>query len=39
MKCYKKVEEKFKEKDVCDCLLGCGEIEYRTEQQRNKFEK
>jgi acid-sensing ion channel, other len=37
MKCYKKVEEESQEVDWCDCLLECGEIEYKTEQQQNDF--
>jgi hypothetical protein len=36
MKCYKTVEEESSE-DSCDCLLECGEIEYKTEQRQNDF--
>jgi hypothetical protein len=36
MKCYKKAEEELSE-NSCDCLLGCGEIEYKTEQTQNDF--
>jgi hypothetical protein len=37
MKCYKKVEKKFGEENYCECLLECGEIVYKTEEQQNNF--
>jgi acid-sensing ion channel, other len=37
MKCYKKVEKDLKSRDQCECLLECGELEYKTEQQQNEF--
>jgi hypothetical protein len=39
MKCYKKVEEESHQEDFCECLLECGEIQYRTKQQQNNFAK
>jgi hypothetical protein len=39
MKCYKRVKEELRTKDECECLLECGEIEYRTEEQLKEFKK
>jgi hypothetical protein len=39
MKCYKKVEEELKNQNWCECLLECGEIEYKTEQKFIDFLK
>jgi hypothetical protein len=39
MKCYKKVDDEFQDQDWYECYLGCGEIEYKTEQQLNDFVK
>jgi hypothetical protein len=39
MKCYKKVEEESHRRDLCGCLLECGEIEYKTEQKLINFVK
>jgi hypothetical protein len=39
MKCYKKVEEESRDQDRCECLLECGEVIYKTEQQQNEFVK
>jgi hypothetical protein len=37
MKCFKKIEDKQKTHDPCECYIECGEIEYKTEQQQNEF--
>jgi acid-sensing ion channel, other len=37
MKCYKRVEEEWLNKDWCECILECGEVEYKTEVQQNEF--
>jgi acid-sensing ion channel, other len=39
MKCYKQAEEEWLSKDWCDCILECGEVEYKTEEQQNEFMK
>jgi hypothetical protein len=34
MKCYKKVDEESENHDWCECLIECGEIEYKTERKQ-----
>jgi hypothetical protein len=37
MKCYKRVEKESSGEDSCECLVECGEIEYKTDQNLNEF--
>jgi Amiloride-sensitive sodium channel len=37
MKCYQKVEEESESKDLCECYLECGEIEYKTDLVKMEF--
>jgi ferredoxin-like protein FixX len=39
MKCYKKIDEESLNINWCECLLECGEVEYKTEQRENEFVK
>jgi acid-sensing ion channel, other len=34
MKCYKKIDEESENHDWCECLIECGEIEYKTETKQ-----
>jgi acid-sensing ion channel, other len=35
MKCYKKIDQESEDHD-CDCLIECGEIEYKTETKQTE---
>jgi acid-sensing ion channel, other len=37
MKCYKKVEKESQSPNWCDCLIECGEIEYKTETVQMEY--